>query len=558
MIDARLALLTPAHVEGLVPSRADAALDYVVDDRVEQAMVWRDGLFARVRGYTGQYEVSVRARGEPGAPAQRVEASCTCDAHQRAAASAAGRRARAGGRGPVCRHAAAVLHLWARRRDAFVDLERLIADGADRPAAWWIELVGRLATESGPPLETLQRALWGEPAETAPRAGESPEQTIARAAELAAGGRGADAVRLIAAAFSRAPARMPPGAIAVLRDALTMLGPDGGAGSPEARDAPERARDRAAGVAREAAAALVAGLEADDPDTAAAAGLVLSGWEGLPAALTRAHLRAWELEGDDDGAGARLRQGRIVAWLVEQYERRGEPDLALAVLRQHRRAWGARERLIRRLDALGRLDEAIAEAAAALADARGYAAAGPRRWLGELLLRRGERRAAGEHLAAALALRPEIETYRLLRAARSGDPAWPGERATLLRGWRGSGQACDQLAQALAAEEDWEGLADLLQAGGLAPAQRVAWIGVLAGARPRAAEALYRQLLAEPLRSGDRGQRNAIAAAMTALARRLEAEGRGAERGELLAELRERFASDPVLGRRVARLAVRG
>lgn len=527
MIDPRLGLLTAPHLVGLIPaSAAEAGLDYLIEDRVEQGVVWRDALFARVRGYTGEYEVRVRARGDAGAPATGVETTCTCDA----------RRA-------VCRHAAALLHAWVGRRDSFVDLERLLAEGADRPAGWWIELAGRLATEREAPLQTIRDALWGDNPELAPYGGESAAATVARAAGLAAGGRGADAVRLIATAFARSPARMPPAAISVVRDAVT-------------------ADAAACEVAEQAAVALVAALEADDPETASLAAAVLNqlgdGWEGFRVALTRAHLRAWELEAEGELPGASLRQGRIVAWLAEQYDRRGEPDIALSVLRQHRRAWGAREQLVRRLSSLGRLDDAIAEAVAAVADTHGYASAEPRRWLGELLLGRGDRAAAGEHLAAALALRPDMETYRLLRGGREGDPNWPWERAALLRGWQRSGQARDQLAQALVSEGDFEGLADLLQAPEWPSAERLPWIVVMAGVRPRQGEALYRQLLAEPLRAGDRRQREAIAAAMTALARKLQSEGRQAERDELLAQLRVRFASEPALSRRVARLVERG
>lgn len=549
MIDPALSLLTTADLERLVPAQALAAgLDYLLDERVEQAFAWRDGLFARVRGFTGEYRVSIRARGGEGRAADGVATTCECELRQ-----------------SVCRHGAAVLQAWVRRRDLFVDLDGFLASGAERSPEWWVEVVGRLCTAEQAPLDVLRAALWGDDPKTRPQPGEPPEATVRRAVELVGAGCAQDAVALLAAAFRRSPARMPPTAVDAVHGAVI-------AGFGPSLRAPRSAGERR--IVDEAVGLWLAGLEADEPDTASRAAERLSEWaEGDGAGgtgasgdraadwreslLARAHLRAWELELAGEGPGARLRQGRIVAWLADAYERIGRTEMALAVLRQHRLAWGAAERLLRRLTDLGRLDEAIAEAAAWIDATAGYAQARPRRSLGELLLRRGERAAAGDQFAAAMHARPDLETYRLLRDARAGDAGWPAERARVLRAWRAFPQAGAELAAALFDEGDLDGVADLLRGGGWAAADRMPWIARLAGLRPRLAEALYREVLEEPLRPGDPLQRRAVATAMTALARWLRADARDAERDELLRGLRRRFEPDPVLRRRAARLLSR-
>jgi hypothetical protein len=306
--------LGPALPEGL----RLAAMDYVLNDRVRDGLVWRGRLAATVAGHRADYRVEV----VPGPPPQ---ARCDC------------------GRPDLCRHAAAVLLGAGERPEAFIQLDQI--DAAASPQALAASLFA-LAAGTADPLSALRRPRPARPRRPP-----------------------------LGASWQRAQAEGPHAVLEFVRRTVMRPEPLDAAEAALATEAAQRAAQAPARLTAEAGADLLdrvlAGTGWRDLDVALAALLVRGcGRDTLPFLTAAAQAGVWRARADlerrpgDAAMQERLRRG--AALLLDLAEREQGAAGVVRAASAHAGLPGVGVRAARALLATGSRDEAARTAEAAL------------------------------------------------------------------------------------------------------------------------------------------------------------------------------------------------
>ncbi|MGE5590328.1 MAG: SWIM zinc finger family protein [Bacillota bacterium] len=423
-----LRLLTESDLARLLPAPLlSAAEDYVIAERLRRPAVAGSRLAARLEGFRSDYDVAARVDGDG------LTTTCTC------------------GRRQPCRHAAALVLAWMRRRSWFVDLDALLQPLADRPGEELVALLGRIAVEPGDrlaPLEEAANIAVSSMTATDGVAGRDagpplppghwlgPDDTAAAVAWLAQGWD-----RALAALAEGRPDMALEGLAGRLETALRLtrrsrdeegllgrfLAASLGQAEALGRDARLGPAGRRLGldlclqVLAEGPAALAGAA------TAALGALAGRDQELISRARTRLLERVWHWEAAlldrPDPAGA-WRQGNLIDALCDLLEGAGRGDEALAILALFPRLFRATARRTAALRRLGRLQEALEALRDGLEAAQGQAAMDIHQWAGELLVDLGRPHEAVPHFLALYLGRGGREAALRLQDAAQAAGSW--------------------------------------------------------------------------------------------------------------------------------------
>lgn len=442
-----LRTLSEGDLAALLPAPLlTAAEDYLVAGRLRQPLAAGPRLATRLEGFRADYDVTASFAGE------QPILTCTCGKRQ------------------PCRHSAALVLAWVRRRPWFIDLDELLRPLAAAPGQDLVRLLGRLAAEPDDRLTPLLEAAgrFARDPEQAPTAAPGawlgPTEVAETVSRLADGWDTA-ARRLRTGTTDEATAawqallRMVEDLAGLLRRAqdedgllprflgacLAQVGAwaaDPALGDEGRQQAFDRlARLLVAGPAeafQPAAAALaalgaadahrpvanVARGDADAARDAAGAGLADRGTAVLLA-------EAWGLEArrqrNVDPAAVpalALREGAVLEALSGLLEATGRDADLPVLLAPFRHIWQAALRRVEVLRRLGRLEEALLAAREGLAEAEGQSALDLHQVSGELLVALNRPAEAVPHLRARYLGRPEAPALEDLRRAAEAAGVW--------------------------------------------------------------------------------------------------------------------------------------
>lgn len=428
------------------PALLTAAEDYLVAERLRQPIAAGSRLTARLEGFRGDYEVTADLTGG-------ADFFCSCGQRQ------------------PCRHVAALVLAWLRRRSWFTDVDVLVRPLAAAPVDNLLALLSRLAADPEdrltPLLEAVQGVVTGQGAGTQPWAepGRWLEPDAAAAAVVALAGRWDEAAgRLKGAAPRKAAGGDTQTAwqelIGVAEQGADLLGhtrDEAGlltrfVGACLAQFAPLAVTAAvplaARGLAVRALASIVGSgaVELAKPAAAALAALAAPDTElvGLAEALLLGQVwlqdAEWRGAGQPIPAAALLREGLLLEAAADLLVAVGREAAAVAALEPFPHIWQATLRRVAILRELGRPDEALQAARAGLEHAQGQAALDLHRVSGETLLALGRPAEAVSHLLAlCLGRREAADLPALLNAAtaagsrpavekqlRAAGISWPG------------------------------------------------------------------------------------------------------------------------------------
>ena len=430
MASSSLRHLAESDMPSLFPSGLLAAADdYVVAERLRRLMAAGDRLAGGLEGFRADYEVTARLALDG------AEYTCTCGARQ------------------PCRHAAALVLAWTRRRSWFTDLDDLLRPLAASQGEDLIGLLGRLAVEPDDRLAPLRDAVaampapgweaegvpvppgrWVEEAEVAGLVAALAARWDAVLADLQRGRPREALVSLLGlldqTASLAARTRDREGLLsrfltASLKQAASLAGDPrlDGTDRHQALDRLLRFLIEAPiEVALSAAEALVQAVAA----AAAAAAVGGNGGNSSLVPWVKARLLAnlWRMEAEQvlsiRDPAADLRQNLMAEALAQVLLASGQDEEAVATLAQFPHLWRATSRRIAELRRLGRPEEALRAAREGLATVQGQAALDLHQWAGELLLELGRAGEAVSHLLANyLGRRGDAQLAMLKRAAEA-------------------------------------------------------------------------------------------------------------------------------------------
>ncbi len=185
MISPALRNLTEDKIEVLGPRPVIlGAWDYFLGDKVRHALVYVDRLRGKVAANTGDYRPEVVC-GENG----QLSSQCDCPS-----------------RLPFCKHAVALLYLWANRPEQFIDLEGLTAPLSLCQPDQLTELLAAALMAGDGGVELIRRAV----SDSVPVVGRALSEGLAapvrEAVEMATGGRFREAAGMLLAILRFGPA----------------------------------------------------------------------------------------------------------------------------------------------------------------------------------------------------------------------------------------------------------------------------------------------------------------------------------------------------------------
>lgn len=411
-----LRLLTESDLSRILPAPLlTAAEDYLVAERLRRPAAAGSRLAARLEGFRSDYDVSARLDEEG------LTTTCTCGRHQ------------------PCRHAAALVLAWMRRRSWFTDLDALLRPLATRPGDELVALLGRIAVEPDDRLTPLEEAALssGEAGLPVPPGRWLSRDDTATAVAWLAQGWDAVLAALAAGRPDQALGELAGRLETALRltrrsqDEEGLLGRFLAASLGQAEALGRDARLGPAG--RRRGLDLCVLVLAEGPaDLAGAAGTALSALAGadpdlVGRARTRLLERVWHWGAallDRPDPAVLWRQGNLIDALCDLLEGVGRGDEALATLALFPRQFRATARRTAALRGAGRRVEALQALREGLEAAQGQSALDLHQWAGELLLELGRPQEAVPHFLALYLGRRGREAALELHAAAQAAGVW--------------------------------------------------------------------------------------------------------------------------------------